>query len=181
MNELKLKAKLDDAIESYKDYPIEGITYFDLNPIYKDKFLLSLLADLCYGSLMSNSSNKLWPTSYDYIAIVESRGFIIGSILAQRLNKGLILLRSKPGRLPGDTSIVKHTLEYGESQMEVQNGEGTVLIFDDVLATGGTATAAVDVLSKGGYTPVAALFPLELAYCNPEFKLPYKSILKYEE
>ena len=181
MHELKLKAKLDNAIESYKDYPIEGITYFDLNPIYKDKFLLSLLSDLCYSTLMSNSTNKLWPTSYDYIAIVESRGFIIGSILAERLNKGLLLLRSKPGRLPGETSLVKHTLEYGESQMEVQNGTGTVLIFDDVLATGGTANAAVEVLSKGGYTPVSALFPLELSYCNPNFNLPYSSILKYEK
>ena len=84
----------------------------------------------------------------DYIAVIESRGFVIGSILADKFNKGLILLRSKPGRLPGETSLVKHTLEYGKSQMEVQNGKGKVLIFDDVLATGGTAKATGNIVKK---------------------------------
>ena len=182
-NELKLKAEIDKAIVSYQDYPIKGITYFDLNPIYKDSMLRMMLTKLCHDIMSSTDSSlkPLWRNSYDYIAVVESRGFLMGSILAEIFRKGLILLRSKPGRLPGETSIVKHTLEYGESQMEVQNGEGTVLIFDDVLATGGTATAAAEVLTKGGYTPISALFPLELAYCNPEFDLPYQSILKYEE
>ncbi len=182
-NELKLKSEIDQAIVSYEDYPIKGITYFDLNPIYKEPMLRMMLTKLCHDVLASNDSKlkPLWHNSYDYIAVVESRGFLMGSILAEIFRKGLILLRSKPGRLPGETSIVKHTLEYGESQMEVQNGEGTVLIFDDVLATGGTATAAAEVLTKGGYTPVSALFPLELEYCNPDFNLPYQSILKYEE
>tara|TARA_B100000131_G_scaffold105008_1_gene101935 strand:- start:773 stop:1360 length:588 start_codon:yes stop_codon:yes gene_type:complete len=182
-NELRLKAEIDQAIISYEDYPIKGITYFDLNPIYKEPMLRMMLTKLCHDVLSSNDTSlkPLWHNSYDYIAVVESRGFLMGSILAEIFRKGLILLRSKPGRLPGETSIVKHTLEYGESQMEVQNGQGTVLIFDDVLATGGTATAAAEVLIKGGYTPVSALFPLELKYCNPDFNLPYQSILKYEE
>ena len=182
-NELRLKAEIDQAIISYEDYPIKGITYFDLNPIYKEPMLRMMLTKLCHDVLSSNDTSlkPLWHNSYDYIAVVESRGFLMGSILAEIFRKGLILLRSKPGRLPGETSIVKHTLEYGESQMEVQNGQGTVLIFDDVLATGGTATAAAEVLTKGGYTPISALFPLELAYCNPQFDLPYQSILKYEE
>ena len=89
------------------------------------------------------------------------------------------LLRSKPGRLPGETKKVKHTLEYGDSQMEVQTGEGKVLIFDDVLATGGTSQAAVDVLTKAGYTPVAALFPVELTFLNPTLSIPYESVIKY--
>jgi adenine phosphoribosyltransferase len=121
----------------------------------------------------------MWYTQYDYIAVVESRGFIIGSMLAARLNKGLVLLRSKPGRLPGKTALVKHTLEYGDSQMEVQQGKGKVLIFDDVIATGGTSQAAVDVLTDAGYTPVSALFLLQLNYLNPEVSVPYESVIHY--
>ena len=180
-HDLQIKAKIDECIVPYKDYPIKGITYYDLNPIYKSTVIRDLLVEMCYASLLNNCNDPLWYTSYDYIAVVESRGFIIGSILAQKLNKGLILLRSKPGRLPGETSKVKHTLEYGESQMEVQKGSGKVLIFDDVLATGGTAKAAEKVLKKGGYTAVSALFLLELQYCNPDLKLPHESVLTYEE
>ena len=76
---------------------------------------------------------------FDYIGLVESRGFILGSIIAHQLGKGVILLRSKRNRLPGKTHTVAHTLEYGESVVEVQEGEGKVLVFDDVLATGGNA------------------------------------------
>ena len=81
--------------------------------------------------------------------------------------------------LPGETKKISHTLEYGDSQMEVQVGSGKVLIFDDVLATGGTSQAAVDVLTKAGYTPVAALFPVELTFLNPTLSIPYESVIKY--
>ena len=63
--------------------------------------------------------------------------------------------------------------------MEVQTGEGKVLIFDDVLATGGTAQAAADVLTMGGYKPIGALFPVELTFLNPKLSIPYESIIKY--
>ena len=172
---------LKESIKSYNDYPIPGITYFDLNPIYKEAALRDELVAGCYD-IMSNldrSKKDLWYTSYDYIAVIESRGFLIGSMLADKFNKGLILLRSKPGRLPGKTSLVKHTLEYGESQMEVQIGKGSVLVFDDVLATGGTSQAAVDVLTQAGYTPIGALFPVELTFLNPTLSIPYESVIKY--
>jgi adenine phosphoribosyltransferase len=174
---------LKDNIKTYENYPIEGITYFDLNPLYADTKLRKLLKGGC-KEIMSNLNptlKDLWYTSYDYIAVIESRGFLMGSILAEEYNKGLILLRSKPGRLPGECSRVKHTLEYGESQMEVQNGKGSVLIFDDVLATGGTARAGVEVLTKAGYTPKAALFLVRLEYCNPKLDILNKSVLTYQE
>lgn len=174
---------LKENIKSYKDYPIPGITYFDLNPIYKSAPLRDELVAGCHDIMSSLDVSKkdLWYTSYDYIAVIESRGFLIGSMLAEKFNKGLILLRSKPGRLPGKTSLVKHTLEYGESQMEVQDGKGTVLIFDDVLATGGTARAAQEVLTIAGYTPKSALFLLELEYCNPQLDLTNQSVLNIKE
>ena len=163
-----------DIIKSYKDFPIEGVEYLDLNPIYKDPKHRDILVSDCMDKIVD-----MIPPSFDYIGVVESRGFLIGSILAHLLDKGLLLLRSKPGRLPGETRKVFHTLEYGESQMEVQTGKGNVLIFDDVLATGGTAQAATDVLTMAGYTPIGALFPVELTFLNPKLSVPYGSIVKY--
>ena len=161
-------------IEKHKDFPIEGVEYLDLNPIYKNPVYRDKLVSDCMDKIVD-----MIPPTFDYIGVVESRGFLVGSILAHLLNKGLVLLRSKPGRLPGDTEKVSHTLEYGDSQMEVQTGEGKVLIFDDVLATGGTSQAAVNVLTQAGYTPVAALFPVELTFLNPTLSIPYESVIKY--
>ena len=174
---------LKKNIKTYDNYPIPGIKYFDLNPIYADPELRKLLVEGCawWMSSLNPAKKDIWHTSYDYIAVIESRGFLLGSILADKYNKGLILLRSKPGRLPGDCTRVKHTLEYGESQMEVQNGTGKVLIFDDVLATGGTASAAVEVLTKAGYTPMSALFLVELEYCNPNLDILNEAVLSYKE
>ena len=163
-----------EIIQNYKDSPIEGVEYLDLNPIYKDPTYRDRLVSDCMDKIVD-----MIPPSFDYIGVIESRGFLIGSILAHLLDKGLILLRSKPGRLPGDTKIIKHTLEYGDSQMEVQTGEGKVLIFDDVLATGGTSQAAIDVLTMAGYIPMGALFPIELTFLNPKISVPYESIIKY--
>ena len=79
------------------------------------------------------------------------------------MNKGIILCRSKKDRLPGKIQTVRHKLEYGEAIMQVQEGKGKVLIFDDVLATGGTANGAFKVLNLGGYTPVHSLFLVDLS------------------
>ncbi len=162
------------VIQSYKDFPIEGVEYLDLNPIYKNPTYRDKLVSDCMDKIVN-----MIPPTFDYIGVVESRGILIGSILAHLLDKGLVLLRSKPGRLPGDTKKISHTLEYGDSQMEVQTGEGKVLIFDDVLATGGTSQAAVDVLTQAGYTPVGALFPIELTFLKPTLSIPYESVIKY--
>ena len=159
-------------IEEHKDFPIDGINYLDLNPIYKDGELLRNITEDCIH-LIENFD-------FDYIGLVESRGFILGSIIAHQLGKGVVLLRSKRNRLPGKTHTVAHTLEYGESIVEVQEGEGKVLVFDDVLATGGTAKGSVEVLKKGGYEPVGALFLVELDFLNPKLDVPHKSVIHYE-
>jgi adenine phosphoribosyltransferase len=120
------------------------------------------------------------PPVFSYIGVVESRGFLLGSILAHELRKGIVLLRSKKDRLPGKTYTVNHKLEYGESMVQVQEGKGKVLIFDDVLATGGTATGSIECLTKAGYTPVGALFLIELDFLNPSLSVPHKSVIHYE-
>ena len=168
-------------IKEYDDFPIEGVKYYDLNPLYKDGQLRTKLVQDCVDICRNINPNMraLWYSEFDYIGVVESRGYIIGSMLAHELNKGLVLLRSKPNRLPGETSVVKHTLEYGEAQMECQKGKGKVLIVDDVIATGGTINGAIEVLTKAGYTPTSALFLAELTQFNPNMSVPFASIIKY--
>tara|TARA_B100000945_G_scaffold283066_1_gene251869 strand:- start:339 stop:842 length:504 start_codon:yes stop_codon:yes gene_type:complete len=158
-----------NKIEFYQDFPIEGVEYIDLNPIYKDPKARSFLVDKCINSIKD--------IQYDYLALIESRGFLIGSIIADKLNKGIILCRSKKDRLPGKIQTVRHKLEYGEAVMQVQEGEGKVLIFDDVLATGGTANGAFRVLSKGGYKPVHSLFLVELSQFDVKCDTDYRSAI----
>ena len=164
------------VIKEYKDFPIEGINYIDLNPIYKDPKVRDELVHDCLGKIV-----EMIPPTFDYIGVVESRGFLIGSIIAHLLDKGIVLLRSKKDRLPGKTYTVKHKLEYGESMIQVQEGRGSVLVFDDVLATGGTATGAIDCLTNAGYDPIGALFLAELDFLNPSLSVPYESVIHYEE
>ena len=104
----------------------------------------------------------------------------MGSIIAHELQKGLVLLRSKKDRLPGKTHTVEHKLEYGESIVQAQEGKGKVLIFDDVLTTGGTAKGSIEVLKLAGYNPIGALFLVELDFLKPELSVPYVSVINYE-
>jgi adenine phosphoribosyltransferase len=166
-------------IEEHKDFPIEGINYLDLNPIYKNEKLRTELVDDCIKMVWKilDIGNNL---NFDYIGVVESRGFLIGSIIAHELDKGIVLLRSKKNRLPGETIAVKHKLEYGESIVEVQKGTGKVLIFDDVLATGGTAQGSIDCLEQAGYSPAGVLFLVELDFLNAKLTTPHKSVIHYE-
>ena len=88
------------CIEEWKDFPIEGVNYLDLNPLYRKTTWRNLLVDECV--------DKCKDLNFDYIGMIESRGFIIGSMIAQDLDKGVILLRSKPNRLPRETVKVEH-------------------------------------------------------------------------
>ena len=165
-----------EYIEEYQNFPKAGINFLDLNPIYKNPSLRKKLVKDCLDCL-----ETFMNSDYNYIATVESRGFIIGSILANELDKGIILLRSKKKRLPGKVYSATYDLEYGKSSVEVQAGSGKILIFDDVLATGGTTTGSIVCLNKAGYEPVGALYLVELKFLNPQIILPYGSIIQYEK
>ena len=156
-------------IEFYQNFPIEGVEYIDLNPVYKDPKARDIIVDKCIDLIKD--------IDFDYLALIESRGFLIGSILADKLSKGIVLLRSKKDRLPGKIQTVRHKLEYGEAIMQVQEGNGNVLIFDDVLATGGTANGAFKVLNKGGYNPVFSLFLVELSQFDVKCDTNHKSAI----
>ena len=156
-------------IEFYQNFPIEGVEYIDLNPVYKDPKARDIIVSKCVDLIKD--------IDFDYLALIESRGFLIGSILADKLSKGIFLLRSKKDRLPGKIQTVRHKLEYGEAIMQVQEGNGNVLIFDDVLATGGTANGAFKVLNKGGYNPVFSLFLVELSQFDVKCDTNHKSAI----
>ena len=150
---MDLKTKIND----YKDFPKKGILFRDFNPILKDPSALSYVVD--------EFSKRIHPNDVDVFAGIESRGFILACALAQKYNKGMVLLR-KAGKLPGKTIKMSYTIEYGKAQLEIQKTtlekNERVLICDDLLATGGTATAAAKLVEKLDAKVVGFAFIIEL-------------------
>ena len=148
---------LKDKIADYQDFPKKGILFRDFSPILRDPSALSLVVD--------EFTKKFHPNDVDVFAGIESRGFILACALAQKYNKGMILLR-KAGKLPGKTVKVSYSIEYGKAQMEIQKTalekNERVLICDDLLATGGTAKAAAKLIEKLEANVVGFAFIIEL-------------------
>jgi|TARA_B100001540_G_scaffold257509_1_gene235268 adenine phosphoribosyltransferase len=148
---------LKDKIADYQDFPKKGILFRDFSPILRDPSALSLVVD--------EFTKKFHPNDVDVFAGIESRGFILACALAQKYNKGMILLR-KAGKLPGKTVKVSYSIEYGKAQMEIQKTalekNERVLICDDLLATGGTAKAAAKLVEKLEANVVGFAFIIEL-------------------
>ena len=148
---------LKDKIADYQDFPKKGILFRDFSPLLKDPSSLSLVVD--------EFTKKFHPNDVDVFAGIESRGFILACALAQKYNKGMVLLR-KAGKLPGKTVKVSYSIEYGKAQMEIQKTalekNERVLICDDLLATGGTAKAAAKLVEKLEANVVGFAFIIEL-------------------
>ncbi|MCH2604375.1 MAG: adenine phosphoribosyltransferase [Candidatus Nitrosopelagicus sp.] len=148
---------LKDKVAEYPNFPKKGILFRDFSPILKDPSSLSLVVD--------EFAKKYHPNDIDVFAGIESRGFILACALAQKYNKGMILLR-KAGKLPGKTVKVSYSIEYGKAQMEIQKTalekNERVLICDDLLATGGTAKAAAKLVEKLGAKVIGFAFIIEL-------------------
>ena len=149
--------ELKERISDYEDFPKKGILFRDFSPILKDPAALSFIVD--------EFSKKFHPNDVDVFAGIESRGFILACALAQKYNKGMVLLR-KAGKLPGKTVKVSYTIEYGKAQMEIQKSalekNERVVICDDLLATGGTAKAAANLVKKLDASVVGFAFIIEL-------------------
>ena len=148
---------LKDKITEYVDFPKKGILFRDFSPILKDPSALSFVVD--------EFSKKFHPNDIDLFVGIESRGFILACALAQKYNKGMVLLR-KAGKLPGKTVTASYTIEYGKAQMEIQKTalekNERVLICDDLLATGGTAKAAAKLVEKLAAKVIGFAFIIEL-------------------
>ena len=134
---------LKQAISDVADFPRPGILFRDISPLLRDHFAATVLA---MDALLTDEE---WG-GIDALAGIESRGFILGAALAIRRGKGFVLVR-KQGKLPPPVVDVAYALEYGSGVLEMQRGRGRVMLIDDVLATGGTMTAAADLCERAGY------------------------------
>jgi adenine phosphoribosyltransferase len=144
------------AVADVPDFPKKGILFRDISPLLKDHFGATI--DALDGLL----SEAEW-RAIDALACIESRGFILGAALALKRGKGFVPIR-KQGKLPPPVVEVAYDLEYGSGVLEMQRGQGSVLLVDDVLATGGTMTASADLCVRAGYqvAALAALIDLRL-------------------
>ncbi len=158
-----VKSKIRDVI----DFPVKGIVFKDITTAVKDAETLQ--------EIINYLTEKFADKKIDYVAGIESRGFVFGAALACRLNAGFVLIR-KPGKLPAETISQEYQLEYGTDAIQmhkdaIENGKN-VLIIDDLLATGGTVAAACNLVTKTGANIVGAAFVIELSDLNGRAKLP---------
>ncbi len=164
MNRVEL---VKSKIRAINDFPKKGIIFRDITTAIKDKDAFKCMIDF----LTEKFKNK----GIDYIAVVESRGFVFGSALAYNLGAGCILVR-KPGKLPAETISEEYSLEYGTDKIEIhkdaiEKGKN-VLIIDDLLATGGTVGAVCNLVKKAGGNISALAFIIELTDLNGRQRLP---------
>ena len=165
-------------ISEIKDFPKEGIVFKDLNPIYKDPKK--------WNELMVPLEQLIYNSKPDYIAGIESRGFISASALAFKHKVGFIPIR-KPNKLPGKVITVNYKLEYGEDGLEIQKNsiekDSKIIVIDDLLATGGTANAAGNLIRQAGGNLIGYAFLVELTELNGRNKLDsnllVESLIKY--
>lgn len=157
---------LRTAIRSIPDYPKPGIIFRDITTLLGDANAFRRAA----GDLASPYADN----PPDKVAGIEARGFILGGVVAHQLSAGFVPIRKK-GKLPHTTVSVAYSLEYGVDEMEIHTdaiGQGErVLLIDDLIATGGTAIAAVQLLRQIGAEVVAACFVIDLPDLGGSTKL----------
>jgi len=170
--------KLRAAIRDIHDFPKKGIVFKDITPL----LLQADVFKLAVSSLIATAGGQ----KVDKIVGIDARGFIFGAVVAHEMGVGFVPVR-KIGKLPHDTESVSYALEYGEAEIEIHRdailpGEN-VLIVDDLLATGGTAAAAVQLVKRLGGNLVGASFLIELTFLKGREALggdvPVHSLLAY--
>jgi len=169
---------LKKLIREVPDYPKPGILFYDLTTLLKDKRGLHQLIDRLCDHYQGHS--------IDVVAGIEARGFIFAPALAYRLGAGFVPIR-KPKKLPARTTAVSYSLEYGSDSLEIHQDAiepgQRVIICDDLLATGGTAAAAVELVGQLGGMVDGAAFAVELTFLQGRSKLSgveVFSLLQYD-
>ena len=169
---------LDNFISKIPDYPKQGILFYDISTLIYD--------DKAFDKSVDLLMDKIVNLEFDKIAVIDARGFIFGSALANKLKKGLIMVR-KSGKIPGNKKIsVEYELEYGKDTLEINSDlcdGNNVIVFDDLLATGGTANASIKLIEKAGGKVILFLTLIELTFLNGKSKIdcPLASIIKYNK
>ena len=168
---------LKSKIREVPDFPKPGILFYDITTL------------LCDGQGFRDTVDALaapyMGEDIDQVVGIESRGFILGAAVAATLGCGFVPIR-KPGKLPSKTHQETYNLEYGTDALEIHHdacaNDKRILIVDDVLATGGTARAAIDLTRKAGGKIIGVAFLIELDFLNGRSKLPGEavySVLRY--
>jgi adenine phosphoribosyltransferase len=168
---------LQKHIRGIPDWPVKGVLFRDITP---------LLADAsAFKEAIDAMSAPFAEQKIEYVAAVESRGFIFGASIAEKLNAGFVPIR-KRGKLPFRTKSVTYDLEYGTDTIEIHadafSKGAKILLVDDLLATGGTMSAAAKLVEKVGGVVVGITFLIELAFLNGRDKLTsydIKTVITY--
>ncbi len=157
---------LRDRVRDVPDFPTEGIVFKDLMPLLADKEY--------FAETIRRLAEWAQPREPDLVLGAEARGFIFGGALAYELGAGFIAAR-KPGKLPRETVEATYALEYGTDSLQVHRDAITpgarVVVLDDVLATGGTARAKVELVEELGGIVVGVLFVIELTFLEGRERL----------
>ena len=162
-----MSVNLSEFIRDVPDFPKKGIVFKDITPLLGNPEALrqavSMLAEPYAGG------------GVDVVTGIESRGFIFGALVAERLDAAFVPIR-KPGKLPAETLSASYELEYGADAIEIHADAfvpgAKVLMVDDLLATGGTMAAACDLVKRLGGQIVGVTFVIELCFLNGRAKLP---------
>jgi adenine phosphoribosyltransferase len=172
-----VETRLRSAIRDVPDFPKPGIVFKDITPLLADPALFRAATDTMASAFAGDGIT--------HVVAVESRGFILGGPIAQRLGAGFVPVR-KVGKLPFRTERVEYALEYGTDQLEIHadacNRDSRVLVVDDVLATGGTAAAARRLVEQVGGTVVGFAFLIAIGALGGSAALapvPHRSLIVY--
>jgi len=162
---------LKSKIREIPDFPKPGILFYDITTLLCDSRGFRDTVDALAAPFMGED--------IDQVIGIESRGFILGGAVASQLGCGFVPVR-KPGKLPGTTHREAYSLEYGDNALEIHDGacatDKRILVVDDVLATGGTAKATLDLARKAGGKVIGIAFLIELDFLNGRAKLPGENV-----
>ena len=163
--------RLESKIRAIPDFPKPGVVFRDITPLVGDPAMLRLAVDQLIHPFIDEHINA--------VAGMEARGFIFGALAAQELNVGFVPLR-KPGKLPYNVQSVSYDMEYGTTSLEahidaVAPGD-RILLVDDLIATGGTASASCELVERLGGEIVACTFVMELDGLEGRAKLPGRRV-----
>ncbi len=164
-------------IRDIPDFPVEGILFKDITPLLRDPE--------AFRKAVCALADQYREQEIDQVLAIESRGFIFGAPLALELGAGFVPIR-KPGKLPSEVTAIEYTLEYGSNRLEIHTdaikpGE-RVLVVDDLLATGGSAKAAIELAERLGGQIVGTAFVIELLALKGAERLtgyPVYSLIKF--
>ncbi|EIW68637.1 hypothetical protein TREMEDRAFT_31876 [Tremella mesenterica DSM 1558] len=172
---------LKSLLGVHPDFPKKGITFLDIFPILQNPIAFeTLITHIVHHILITH------PTPPDIIVGLDARGFLLGPMIASRLKTSFVPVR-KGGKLPGETENVTYDKEYGKDVFEIQKGSvgkgSRCLVIDDLIATGGSAAAAGQLIEKSGGVTIEYIFIISLPFLKGEEKLnaPCYSLIQAED